>query len=314
MHRPTIHTSPVIKALLIIVCTQTVAHAAPGTLPAPPQPMVGLGTTTMLDAEGGVGSLFQVLGTAYHATRVNDASGNEVPVDFRQDAQGALLHYVYTSHFKLLGAYVGGEILLPLAHVNLHADALRDSSSGVGDAILGLVLQWQELSVFNRPFSARFDLNVVAPTGSFDRDEPVNLGNKLWQISPYIATTLRVTDRWELSNRINYNWSGVSHQPPYDTRHESAQPGEQLAVNLSASYGINETWRIGVGSYWLQQLSDSRTDGADIPDSRQRVFGAGPSARWSHGRTMVIASAYNEFEAENRSQGYQGVLRVMRVF
>ncbi len=309
-----LHTSPVTKILLTIALTQTMAHAAPGTPPAPPQPMVGLGTTTMLDAEGGVGSLFQVLGTGYHATRINDSKGDEAPVDFRQDAQSLLLHYVYTSKLRLLGAYVGGEVILPVAHVNLHADGLRDRTSGVGDAILGLVLQWQKLTLFDRPFSARFDLNVVAPTGRFDRDEAVNLGNRLWQISPYIATTLRVTERWEISNRINYNWSSVSHRPPYATLHESAQPGDQLAVNLSASYAINETWRIGVGSYMLQQLSDSRTDGARIPDSRQRVLGVGPSARWSLGRTMVIASAYKEFDAQNRSEGNLGVLRLMRVY
>ena len=219
-------TSSVIKALLAMVLTQTTAHAAPGTPPAPPQPMVGLGTTTMLDAEGGVGSLFQVLGTGYHATRVNDADGKQVPVDFRQNAQSALLHYVHTSSIQVLGAYVGGEIILPVAHVNLHAGPVQDSTSGVGDAILGVVLQWQKLTLFNRPFSARFDLNIVAPTGSFDRDEPVNLGNKLWQVSPYIATTLRVTDRWEISNRINYNWSGPSHRPPYGTGHESANDHE----------------------------------------------------------------------------------------
>lgn len=314
MRQTALRASSVIKTLLTIALTQSVAYAAPGTPPAPPQPMVGLGTTTMLDAEGGVGSLFQVLGTGYHATRVNDANGKEVSVDFKQNAQSALLHYVYTSEIQVLGANLGGEIILPVAHVNLHAGPVQDSTSGVGDAILGLVLQWTKLTLFNRPFSARFDLNVVAPTGNFDRDEVVNLGNKLWQVSPYIATTLRVTDRWEISNRINYNWSGVSHKPPYGTDHESAQPGDQLAVNLSASYGINETWRVGVGSYMLQQLSDSRTDGADIPDSRQRVFGVGPTARWRQGRTMVIVSAYKEFEAENRSQGYQGVLRLMRVF
>ena len=307
-------TSPVTKMLLTFALTQTMAHAAPGTPPAPPQPMVGLGTTTMLDAEGGVGSLFQVLGTGYHATRINDSAGDEAPVDFRQEAQSLLLHYVYTSNLRLLGAYVGGEVILPVAHVNLHADGLRDSTSGVGDAILGVVLQWQKLTLFNRPFSARFDLNVVAPTGSFDRDEAVNLGNELWQISPYIATTLRLSERWEISHRINYNWSSVSHRQPYATLHETAQPGDQLAVNLSASYAINETWRIGVGSYILRQLSDSRTDGARIPDSRQRVFGVGPSVRWSHGRTMVIASGYKEFDAQNRSEGNQGVLRLMRVY
>ena len=314
MRNPAFNRWQSIKVLLTIAFTKSLAHAAPGTPPAPPQPMLGLGTTAILDAEGGVGAMFQVLGTGYRATRVNDASGDEAPVDFQQNAEVALLHFVYTSNVKLFGAYVGGEVLLPVAHVSLRADALRESTTGVGDAIVGLFLQWQNLTLFDRPFSARLDLNLVAPTGSYDRDEIVNLGNKVWQISPYLATTLRVSERWEISNRINYNWSSVSHQPPYATLHESAQPGDQLAINLSASYAIAENWRVGFGAYTLRQLSDSKTDGASIPDSRQSVSGLGPSARWSHGRTMLIASAYKEFEAENRSEGYQGVLRMMRIF
>jgi hypothetical protein len=303
-----------LKVLLAIAFIKSPAHAIPGTPPAPPQPMAGLGTTTMLDAEGGVGAMFQVLGTAYRATCVNDASGHEAPVDFEQNAEVALLHFVYTSNVKLLGAYVGGEVLLPVAHVSLRADELRDSTTGVGDAIVGLFFQWQNLTLFDRPFSARLDLNIVAPTGSYDRDEIVNLGNNVWQISPYLATTLRVSARWEISNRINYSWSSVSHRPPNATMHDSAQPGDQLAVNLSASYAVAENWRVGISTYMLQQLSDSKTDGARLRDSRQSVLGLGTSARWSHGRTMLIVSAHKEFEAENRSEGYQGVLRMMRIF
>jgi hypothetical protein len=314
MRQLALNESQVLKTLLTLSLGTSLAYAAPGTPPAPPQPIVALGTTTMLDAEGGVGAMFQLLGTGYHATRVNDASGDEAPVDFRQSAEVALLHFAHTSNVELFGAYVGGEVLLPVAHVSLRADELRDSTTGVGDAIVGVFLQWQKLTLFNRPFSARLDLNIAAPTGTYDRNEPVNLGNAVWQISPYLATTLHVSERWEISNRINYNWSSVSHRPPYATMHDSAQPGDQLAINLSASYASAENWRIGIGGYTLQQLSDSKTDGARIRHSRQSVFGFGPSARWSHGQTMLIVSAYKEFEAENRSEGYQGVLRMMQIF
>ena len=82
MRNPTFNRWQSIKVLLTIAFTKSLAHAAPGTPPAPPQPMLGLGTTAILDAEGGVGAMFQVLGTGYRATRVNDASGDEAPVDF----------------------------------------------------------------------------------------------------------------------------------------------------------------------------------------------------------------------------------------
>ena len=314
MRQRAFNGSQMLEALLTLSLGTSLAYATPGAPPAPPQPTVALGTTTMLDAEGGVGAMFQLLGTGYYATRVNDASGDAAPIDFRQNAEVALLHFAYTSNVELFGAYVGGEVLLPVAHVNLRADELQDSTTGVGDAILGVFLQWPKLTLFNRPVSARFDLNIVAPTGAYDRDGAVNLGSAVWQISPYLATTLRVSERWEISNRINYNWSGVSHRPPYATLHDSAQAGDQLAINLSASYAIAGNWRIGIGGYTLQQLSDSKTDGARIRHSRQGVFGFGPSARWNHGQTMLIVSAYKEFEAENRSEGHQGVLRMMRIF
>jgi len=314
MRRLVTTTSRVITAVLAHALAQTVSHAAPATPPAPPQPAVGLGTTTFLDAEGGVGTLVQVLGSGYKATRVNDAAGEETLVDFRQHAEVALIHVAHTSNVKLLGAYLGSEVLLPLAHVSLRAGDLRESTTGIGDATVGMYLQWQKLALFGRPLSARLDLDIATPTGAYNRDRNVNLGNKLWQVSPYLAWTLRLSERWEISNRINYNWSSVSHRPPFATSHETWQPGDQIAVNLSASYAITERWRVGIGGYTLQQLRDSRTDGARLPDSRQSVFGAGPSARWNFGRTTMIASAYKEFEAQNRSEGYLGVLRLMRVY
>jgi len=286
---------------------------APIARAAPPLPPLALGTTAFLDAEGGPGTLLQINMSAYVADRVIGADGR-LPVDFRQDAEVMLIHVAHTSRRTFLGANLGAEVLLPAAHVRVRADEMRESVTGIGDALVGVYLQWSDRELLGRPFAARADLDIGIPTGSHDAGRTVNLGSKAWQISPYLAWTWRVADRWEISNRINYNWSSTSRVPPRATGLRDWQAGEQLAVNLSASYEISPRWRIGAGGYMLQQLSDSRADGIRLRGARQAVYALGPGLRWSQGRTMIIGNAYKEFGARNRSEGYQAVLRLLRIF
>ncbi|KAB1085358.1 hypothetical protein F4V91_02240 [Neorhizobium galegae] len=280
----------------------------------PPLPAMALGTTTFLDAEGGPGTLVHWNSTAYVANRVNDGSGNAAPVDFRTDSQGAVLHVAHTSKMKFLGAYVGAEVLLPIAHVRVRSGQLSESTTGIGDPILGAVLQWTGKKLLGKPFAARLDLNVAVPIGSYDRDNLVNIGNKAWSISPYLALTWQPVDRFEISSRITYNWMSKSTAPPYATKLANWQAGEQLAINLSGSYELSKTWRIGIGGYTLQQVSDSKAEDQRILGARQRVWGVGPGVRWSHGNQMLILTAYKEFAAENRPEGYQGGLRMIALF
>lgn len=307
-------------AALVLAMAPVAAYAqsqpAPPSAPspAPPLPPIGLGTTTFLDAEGGPGTLFQWNSSAYLANRLNDGHANRVPVDFKTDSQAVLLHVAHTTKQKLLGAYVGAEVLLPVAHVRVRPGAVGESTTGFGDAIFGAYLQWSQKKLLGRPFAARLDFDVIAPTGDYSRDKVVNLGNNAWSISPYLALTWQVADRWEISNRTNFNWTGKNTAPPHDAKLRSWQAGSQLAVNLSASYELTKTWRAGISGYTLQQLSDSRVDGERIDGKRQKVWAIGPGVRWSRGNKMVIVNAYKEFAAENRPQGYQGVLRVLTVF
>ncbi len=110
-------------------------QAAPA--PSPPLPPTGLGSTAFLDAEGGPGTLFQWNSNVYVANRVNDGAGNRAPIDFRNYAQVGILHVAHTTKFTFLGAYVGGEVLLPVANVNVGPGSVGGSSAGVGDAIFG---------------------------------------------------------------------------------------------------------------------------------------------------------------------------------
>jgi hypothetical protein len=214
----------------------------------------------------------------------------------------------------VLGANVGVETLLPLTYLHLEQAGLHASAAGAGDLLVGTYLQWSHRSLFGRPFAMRLDMDVTAPTGPYAADHALNLGEDVWQIFPHFAWTWRVTDKWEISDRTTYNWSAENNRPPTSPDAQSVQAGDQISNNLSASYALDQNWRIGLASYQLEQLSDTRVNDQPVSESRERVFGMGPGVYWTQGHVIVIADVYKEFMAQNRPEGYQGVLRLLMAF
>lgn len=276
-----------------------------------PEPPIDLGESSFLDGEGGPGPLLEIIGNGYGAIRFNAA---DAPDDFEETTGGCLIHLVYTSKLQLFGAYVGIEALLPLIYLHLREGGLEASVAGAGDVLMGTYLQWSNLSLLGKPFSMRLDMDVTAPTGPYAANRLLNLGENVWQLYPHFAWTWRVTDRWEISNRTIYNWNGVNYRSPAYLEAQSVQAGDQISNNLSASRAISEHWRGGIASYQLEQLSDTRVNGEPVPGSRERVLGVGPGIYWTKGRMTVIGNVYKEFAAQNRPEGYQGVLRLLITF
>lgn len=277
----------------------------------PPQPPVDLGQTSFLDAEGGPGPLLELVGQGYGATRINDAAGHNADPHFDQTVGSGLAHLVYTSNITILGAKLGGEVLVPIAGVHARSTSGTVSGTGIGDMFGGPELSWSKLHFLGRPLALRATLDITAPTGAYRRDRAVNAGLDAWQISPYVAATWRPTARTEWSVRLIYDWSGVSHRPPSASGLLSRQAGDQFAVNLATSYAVSHGFRLGIASYALQQLHDAKADGVAIPDTRQRIFAAGPGFLWTVGRTTFIGNYFREFEARNRPQGNVGLIRAL---
>jgi hypothetical protein len=131
---------------------------------------------------------------------------------------------------------------------------------------------------------------------------------------PYLAFTWRVSERWEISGRSIYDWGGQSGRPPASLDTADSQAGGQFAQNLSVSAAITENWRLGVASYGMWQLDDTRVNGQAVPGSRQQVIAAGPGLLWSNGHATVIANVFEEIEAHNRPRGTSAVLRLLCPF
>ena len=279
-----------------------------------PQPPINLGLASFMDGEGGLGMLVQSQNTAYKATRTLDESGDRVPGHFRQEAETTLLHVAYTAPYKLAGGYVGFEALVPFTNLNVDAPGLDASRFGVGDLILGAFLQWSNFTVGGDRFAARADFVLIVPTGQYSAYRPLNAGFNVWELSPYVTTTWHVSERWEISGRLSYNWNAVNHTPAAALEARSTQAGQQASLNMGTSYAVTQGWRAGVAAYRLQQLTDSKIDGRPLPGLNQRLWGAGPGFLWSDGHWSVVSNLYKEFAARNRPEGYEAVLRLVAVF
>jgi hypothetical protein len=302
------------QRLIALVAGLLVGVASPATRAASPipEPVVDLGETSFLDGEAGPGGLLEFISNGYHASYVTDQKGHALPGPNGQAAASITLHPAYVSDIPALGGNLGLEFLFPFAAVRVDAAGLpQHTQGGVGDITVAPFIQWSDLTLADRPFALRFGLQGVVPTGSYEPGRLINIGQNVWQISPYWAATWHASNEWEISGRLIYDWSSANTAPSPALGASSAQPGDQLALNLSASYALDPDWRIGVAGYALRQLDPTRLDNIAVPDSEQQAFALGPSALWTNGRATMIGNVYREFATENRPEGFSAVLRLL---
>jgi hypothetical protein len=259
--------------------------------------------------------LFEVIGNGYVAPQFTDAAGRGVAGTNRQWISSVIFHLAYVSNVPLAGGVLGAEALIPFSILHLQVAGMPQATEGgLGDVTVAPFIQWTRLPVWQRPLSIRLAVQATAPTGRYSPNDPINPGAGAWQVSPYLAFTWRLSDRWEISGRSIYDWSAQSDRPPASLGAANSQAGDQFAQNLSVSAAITDTWRIGVGGYGLWQLDDTRVDGHAVPGSRQQVIGVGPGLLWSDGHATIIANVYEEIEARNRPRGTSAVLRLLYPF
>lgn len=281
-------------------------------------PPVNLGETTFEDGIGYPGWIAQEIIEYYHAGQVNDSAGDKLPGSNKFTSVSSTTHLAYLSNLRLLGAYYGAEFLLPLANVESDANPSQSfHTQGVGDLIVSpFVLQWSDQKIFGMPYFHRLDLAGVLPTGQYNRDKPINIGNNVFSFDPYYAFTVVPTDKLELSARLHYLWNSRNNRPFRGLGADSIQPGQAFHANFAASYRIIPELRFGFNGYVLQQVTDDEVNGHSQPNSRERVFGVGPGIEWSSRASgiSIYINCYFESGVENRPAGTKAVFRVSKTF
>lgn len=291
-----------------------------------------LGYTSFMDGFGFPGFISDQYFFYYHADDFTDKDGNNLPGKNKMHNLMLLTSWKWCfENPKILGAWPGFDIQLPiLLDLKVTNENFTETETSVGGLFVGFFLQYPKMMLFNKmPIWQRLEFLVKFPTGHYNDDHYVNADNNAFVINPYYAFTVFLTKKIEFSARLFYKWTSKNNDP-YDipspewdpksgtppTFADSIQEGQAFWVNYATSYGITDNFRLGINGYYLEQLTNHKIDGHDIPHSKERVFAIGPGAMYisKKKKDLVWLNFYDEVVTKNRSDGIAINLRWLHVF
>lgn len=272
-------------------------------------PAVNLGDTNFLDCIANPGWLVEEILQGAHDGKTFSGSGNLLPEPTDVYSGTSLSHVAWLAKRKFLGGWYGGEVLPIFAYV----DTGHGVGRGMGDPLVGPIIQWPRMHLFGQPFYQRVVFDVFVPIGQYSRNDQVNIGTNAWALNPYYAFTM-LHAKWETSWRIHYLWNALNSGPPFSSGYKSTQAGQAVHFNATLSY---EAWKniyIGANGYYLKQLTDARANNVAIPNSREQIGAIGPGMVMQRGKWFFYLSGYHEVGARNTTQGNKIVVRVSKVW
>lgn len=276
-------------------------------------PPVNLGFTSFLDGgpPAGPGFYFQEYIQYWSADDLQNAAGNNTGLIDDLDVWISLNQFIYQSDQPILfGGKWGLDVIVPLISLDVDPGMppiITDNTEGLGDILVGPFIQWDPVMGENGPiFMHRFEMQTVFPTGKYDDNEVLNPGNNHYSLNPYWAATLWVAPPWSITWRIHYLWN-TENDAPNTTLFPGAddvQPGEAIHINFASSFElIPKKLHVGINGYYLEQITDSKVDGADS-GYREEVLGLGPGGVWHFSADdHLFFNLYFESGAENRPEG-----------
>ncbi len=279
-------------------------------------PPVNLGGSSFMDGVAGPGWLYQETLSHYRSTAFTDSNGDTIPGNNEANISVALSHLALITEKKVWGGFYGAEILLAVVNAEIGTVfGPKGNSLGFGDLIISpFLVQWTDSKLFGKPYWHRLNFNFILPTGSYDPNKSVNVGNNVFSFNPHYAFTLKLSPKFEVSARLHYLWNSKNNDPNPNVASNHTQPGQAFHMNLATSYEFAPGWRGGVAGYYLKQLTDHRIDGVDIAGSREQVFGIGPGISYANKGNIFHLNVYFESQAENRTEGSFLLFRYSKIF
>jgi hypothetical protein len=225
-----------------------------------------------------------------------------------------ITQFIYQfNHVGALGGMPGVDLTLPLyvvSKISKNNLGIESSGSGFGNLGFGAYIQWPAIMHKGRPlFIHRLEFDFAIPLGKNKLPEKqINPSNTFFYCGPYWAATLYLSHKWNVSWRLNYLWNAKNEK--IDSR-----AGDAMYLNFSLTYELYPHLFFGPVGYALGQLHDNKLDGVRVPNSRERVVGAGPGFAYFFSEDIVFFSyLYLEGAVRNRTQGTSFIARVVMHF
>jgi len=242
----------------------------------------------------------------YTADKLKDNAGRTVPVDFSLDATVDVLRFIYVTKKKLLGADVGMHIMIPVGYQHVSIDGPgSQSKTGLGDIEFSpLVLAWH----FNKNWHMIASVDIVAPTGAYDKDDLSNIGRNYWTINPIVAFSYIHDTGFEVSGKFLYLINTVNSATGYTS-------GQEFIVDYLVGQRIGN-WSIGInGAYYKQITDDSmRNEPSDFHGNKGQFFSIGPALQYNYKNMCFNAKYQVDTSVKNKPEGEKFWLKFFYAF
>lgn len=251
------------------------------------------------------------LGLVYyqHAERNKLYSGgNQVPINPKLDSDVGILRGVH--YTEIGGLIVDPQFLLPFGKLKAKGDiSALGSNSGVADLILAATV-W-----FNKPTDkTHFGITpfLFLPTGQYDRNDPLSLGENRWKFALQAGYITPVSDKLTLDLVADVQLHGKNDEFGAAGQTMKQKPQYQFQGFLRYSLSPATDLRFG-----LSHVSGGETevDGVDqgnrLSNSKFQIGAAhfvGPTTQLlaTYGRDLSVRNGFKESNRIN--------LRVLQIF
>ncbi|WP_075796041.1 SphA family protein [Massilia putida] len=240
-----------------------------------------------------------VYGSHLHYDTVRDGAGNRVgPPDFRVAVDVIAPRLVWVTGRSVLGGQLALHAVAPLLDVDVHAGGGRWTSRGLGDMTVGAALGYHASPNLHYLVA----LDIVAPTGHYDRADPSSLGRNVWTVQPVLAVSRIGPSGWNVDVKAMYDLNLVNHAT-------GTRSGQALHADYALGWGLGNGWVLGAGGHVYRQITDDTGPGAA---GKAMAFALGPALKYDSGKGWFLtAKLQRESGVRNRLQGEQFYLKAV---
>lgn len=230
----------------------------------------------------------------FHQKSLYDGDGNKRNVGL--DVKGVINSFRFINVWDAtpLGmSTFSSQLIIPTGYTDMSVSASqsKDYARGVGDIIFNPVYGKWQLTTWLHMVAG---LDFVLPTGAYDKNNMINMGNNYWSIQPVMG--VRYDNPSGLDIAINPRYS-------FNTRNDDTKYTSGDSLYLDFVFG----WHLGpfepaiLGGLWKQMTADKQ-GGVDIGNRAQKLtIGPGISYRWKY--FNFIAEYQHDYLAENTAGG-----------
>ncbi|MBA1198269.1 transporter [Pseudomonas plecoglossicida] len=237
------------------------------------------------------------------------AQGHKASSDFNLTSDIGILRLVHA--YRLTDQLsIEPQILLPFGHVSSGGDASAlGSTRGVGDVTVTAPLKYR-LNDANDILAAT--VYLTAPTGNYDRDDALNLGENRWKADLQAAYIKHFGEKWAVDLVGDAIWYGDNDD--FTANSVRREQDVSYAAQLMGRYIIDPgtSLAVGVGHSWG---GENRVDGTAQDDRGETTNFRVTAAKFFTAQDQLQMQLGRDLAVENGpKENFRLNLRYARVF